>query len=126
MHRVITGYEVRAIAVAVQVFSGMGIQVCTYEYDGVKVLSDHWLSSSEDERRMILEEVTKVIDERMFGGRAGGVVRLAETAMDYDLYESDMVTAGGEGPVMVYSNPLFGCVQGVNMCDGGAEGSGGA
>ena len=35
VHRVITDYEVRAIAVAVQVLSGMGIQVCcmcTYEY----------------------------------------------------------------------------------------------
>ena len=131
VHRVITDYEMRAIAVAVQVLSDRGVQVCTYEYDGVKVLSEHWLSHGEGGRSEMLREVSKVINERVFNGRARGVVTLAEKTMDYSLYESDMLglsnsELGGSGTITVSPNPLYGCVQEGAVCDGGGEGPEGA
>jgi hypothetical protein len=124
VHRVITDYEVRVIAVAMQVFSRKGIRVCTYEYDGVKVLHEHWHAHDEAGRREILREVTEAVNQEVFCGRAKGIVRLVEKVMEYELYESDMqdlsVPMLGEGgDVARCTNPLFVPSIGGAECDTG-------
>lgn len=42
VYRVLTDYEVQVLAQAARVFTGAGVRVATYEYDGMKVSADHW------------------------------------------------------------------------------------
>ena len=124
VHRVITDYEVRAIAVAMQVFSEKGIQVCTYEYDGVKVFHEHWHAHDDAGRGAILREAADAINEEVFGERAKGIVRLVEKTMECEGYESDMrelsVPMEEEGhAVTMCNNPLFVPRQTGAECDTG-------
>ena len=100
------------------------IQVCTYEYDGVKVFHEHWHAHDEAGRGAILREAADAINEGVFGGRAEGIVRLVEKTMECEGYESDMrelsVPMEDEGrTVTMCNNPLFVPRQTGAECDTG-------
>ena len=106
VYRVLTDYEVQVLAQAARVFTGAGVRVATYEYDGMKVSADHWGGLGSDGQDRLLEAARVAIDDGVFGGKAAGVVRLAVKPMGYERYEQGLkegaeewaaVQEGGDG-----------------------------
>ena len=90
VYRVLTDYEVQVLAQAARVFTGAGVRVATYEYDGMKVSADHWGGLGSDGQDRLLEAARVAIDDGVFGGKAAGVVRLAVKPMGYERYEQGL------------------------------------
>ena len=64
IQRVLTDFEVRVIAVVMEVLGHRGVRVsCTYEYDGVKVSWDHWSAYGAEGRTQIIDDISEDINE---------------------------------------------------------------
>ena len=57
---------------AARVFTGEGVRVATYEYDGMTVSAAHWEGLGAAGQDGLLEKVRVAIDKGVLAGRGGG------------------------------------------------------